>query len=55
MAKKQLPVTPIRLPAELKKHLKAAAEKNQRSLNSEVIFRLTQTQKAESNRGNAIG
>jgi len=43
MATEQTPPTPVRLPDDLKKDLKAAAEENDRSLNGEIINRLRST------------
>jgi predicted HicB family RNase H-like nuclease len=37
----------VRMPPELKEHLRAAAETNRRSLNSEVVRRLEESVAAE--------
>lgn len=47
IAKAQLPPTPVRLPDELKKDLQAAALKNDRSLNGEIVNRLRSTFKGK--------
>ena len=37
----------LRLPSDLRAHLKAQAEANRRSLNSELVFRLEQTRRVD--------
>ncbi|MDP9895333.1 plasmid stability protein [Variovorax boronicumulans] len=50
MATEQTPPTPVRLPDDLKKDLKAAAEANDRSLNGEIVNRLRSTFKGKRSR-----
>lgn len=44
---KQMAVYPLRMPDELKKHLKHKAVNNGRSLNSEIVQRLLASQRKD--------
>jgi plasmid stability protein len=47
---KQLPVTPVRLPSDLKEWAKARAAANFRSLNAEIVAILSEARSLEEQR-----
>lgn len=51
VAVKQLPITPLRLPPDLKIWLKHQATNNRRSLNAEIIVRLEESRQKEEHGG----
>jgi hypothetical protein len=48
-----MPQMKIRLPAALKQWIKKMAERNHRSENSEIVFRLEECKRADSQKENA--
>lgn len=48
---KQKPPFPLRMPDEIREWLEDAAEKNDRSLNSEILHRLKANRREEEERG----
>lgn len=44
---KQKPPFPLRMPNELRQWLESSAQKNERSLNNEIVYRLKEMANAE--------